>query len=54
MAIVNKGMSRISTKGEDTKTMYIGNYNLFEVSAIVDTSDIGSYNVFEAKCKFIR
>lgn len=49
MAIVNKGMSRPGGK-DDSKTMYIGNYNIFEVSAIVDTSDIGSYNVLEEKC----
>lgn len=32
------------------KTMKIGNYNLFEVSAQVYSSDIGDLNEFGVKC----
>ena len=43
-------MSRKREDGSDPKAMYIGDYNLFEVGALIDSSDVGCYNVFESKC----
>ena len=44
-------MGRKDDKNGDANTMHIGNYNLFEVGAIIDTAEIGNYNVLETTCK---
>ncbi len=50
VTIINKGMTREKDGKADQKALYIGDYNLFEVGAIVDSSHIGCYNVLESKC----
>lgn len=34
-----------------TKPMHIGNYNVFEVGAVVHNSSVGNYNSFEHRCE---
>ncbi|KRW99741.1 Trimeric LpxA-like protein [Pseudocohnilembus persalinus] len=37
-------------KDGSVKTMYIGNYNLFEVDSKINSSNIGDFNQFEPRC----
>ena len=46
--ITNKGIKGPDGKNTPT-TMKIGSYNLFEIGAIVDCSNIGSHNKFEQR-----